>query len=374
MRIKKRPVAALGGILVLLLLLLPASSLAIDNSECLDCHGDENLYRAEDRDVRSHQVRSHLYVDDVKFHNSVHHGRGIACVDCHQDIEGLDFEQELPHRKELAPVRCTTCHADEGDAFIDSVHMRARNKGISMSCHACHDYHYAGHREAASVAERGNDMCLKCHNPTRTHDWLPQKDAHFASVQCTACHAPDVPHHFHLNFYDLVTGAFLSGNQVIEILGIDYEEFMPLLDSNRDRILDNAEFGDLVLLLRQKNVRAVFHAELVAEMQPLVHRINDKEPIRDCGKCHAPDSPFFDAVTIVLKKEDGTVDHHQVARAVLESYHTRHFYALAGTRIRFLDRMGIGMLAAGALSVLLHLIVRVATIPSRRRRKPDTTA
>jgi hypothetical protein len=183
-----------------------------------------------------------------------------------------------------------------------------------------------------------------------------------------------VPHHFHLTFYYLVRGDFLSGNQVLEILGIGDEDFMPLLDANEDDIMNSNEFENLALMLRQKNVRAVFHAELVAEQHPLVHRINDKEPERDCGKCHAQDSPFFDAVTIVLKKEDNTVDHYQVERAVLESYHTSHFYALAGTRIRSLDRMGIGMLAAGALSVLLHLLVRVATIPTRKRRNPDNHA
>lgn len=359
----------LGLSILLVWMLYPATSLAIENSECIDCHGDETLYRTKAQEASASDM--HLYIDEEKFNHSAHQINGVSCVDCHSDIQELNYDDEVPHKGDLDDVACTSCHDQAGDAFKNSVHMNTRRKGIIMRCYACHDYHYVTHQEASSVAERGNNMCLKCHNPYQGHDWLPQKNAHFDFVECTACHAPDVSHHFHLTFYDLVTRKYLSGNEILKVLQVDDDEFMPLVDKNKDRSINIDEFDNLVLMLRQKTVHTTVHAELVAELQPLVHNITKEKAERNCEKCHSATSSFFDAVTIVLSKDDGTVNHHKVDRAALESYHTRHFYALAGTRMRLLDKIGIGLLAGGVFVVLGHLFVRVATIPVRRRKEDE---
>ena len=345
---------------------------AVENSDCIECHSDESLQRTVEKNIDSHHVKTKLFIDENKFNKSVHNINEIMCVDCHNDIEELNYDEEIPHKAILQPVTCTNCHAEEGEAFVNSVHMEARGKGIIMKCYACHDYHYVTHQEAFSVAERGNRMCLRCHNPYQSHDWLPQKQAHFDFVECTGCHAPEVSHHIHLNLFDLVENKFLSGKQTLEILKIDYDEFMPLLDRNSDETISNEELDNLVLMLRQKGVHSIFHAELVAELEPAVHQVTINEAAKDCETCHSSTASIFDAVTIVLNKGDGTVDHHTVQRAALESYHIRHFYALAGTRIRLLDKIGIFIIAGGICVVLLHLFVRIMTIPLRRKNKPST--
>ena len=56
-------------------------------------------------------------------------------------------------------------------------------------------------------------------------------------------------------------------------------------------------------------------------------------------------------------------------RDVLETYYVSHFYALGGTRVRVLDKIGFALLAAGAGVVVAHLTARIATIPLRRKKK-----
>ncbi|MEW6593875.1 MAG: cytochrome c3 family protein [Thermodesulfobacteriota bacterium] len=341
---------------------------AIENSECIACHGDEGLQRNVENTYASTYARVNLAVDEERFQHSAHHLSGIACVDCHSDIKKLDYNQEVPHPKRLKEVDCTTCHGEQGHTFIHSVHGEVRGKGIIMRCYACHDYHYSTHQEALYVTER-NQKCLQCHNPYQSHDWLPQKKAHFDFTQCTACHATKVPHHFHLTFYDLGGKKFLSGDEVLRALKVEHDGFMPLIDQNRNATIDTAELDNLVLLLRQKGLHTTVHAELVSEMQPQAHQIHSKDAERSCVACHSAASPFFDAVTIALSREDGSVSHHMVDRRALESFHVSHFYAIGGTRVRLLDKVGLALLVGGVLVVMGHLGVRLATIPVRRARK-----
>ena len=331
------------------------------------CHSDESLTREGPDDLIISRMSNQLFIDEDKFNYSVHHANNVSCVDCHSDIEELT-DEDVPHEHRLSTVNCAMCHEEEGEAFSQSVHMKIRGKGITMQCYACHGYHYVRHLDSASVAERENGFCLKCHNPYQYHDWLPQKKAHFAFVECTVCHAPKVPQHIHLNFFDLVTNKFLDGNEIISILGIDFDEFMPMLDMDKDAIINTEEFENLRLILRQKNIHIVFHAELVAELKPILHHVLKGGAENDCEKCHSANSPLFNAVTIVLTRSDGTVEHHEVTRDVLESYSMNHFCALAGTRVKRLDKIGIAMLAGAFCFAAGHLFIRIFTTPIRRRR------
>ena len=56
-------------------------------------------------------------------------------------------------------------------------------------------------------------------------------------------------------------------------------------------------------------------------------------------------------------------------RRVLESYYVNHFYAIGGTRVRNLDRIGFVLVVGGLSIVAGHLLVRIATAPARRKRK-----
>jgi len=349
--------------IVLAIIACPALSFAVNNDECMECHSDDSLARSE-----SQGIKEKLYLDANRFSYSVHNVNGIGCVDCHADIEKLDYSTEVPHSTSLAAVNCSSCHEAEGEAYMNSVHRKAQGKGINIPCYACHEYHYVERLEGASVTERENAFCLKCHNADKFHDWLPQKQTHFDFVECTVCHAPDAPRHIKLRFFDLVKSKFLTGDQILEALNTDMDGFLPLIDTSKDNMIGVTEFENMLLLLRQKGLHVTVHGELASELQPVIHHVNRGQANRDCATCHQPSSPFFESVNISLAQGNREVEHYGVERAVLETYHVNHFYALGGTRVRLLDKIGFGLLAGGAGVVVGHLSVRLLTIPARRKK------
>ena len=330
----------------------------------MECHSDDSLERSE-----SEGMKEDLFLDYSKFKFSVHNVNGITCVDCHSDIEELNYDNEVPHETALQMVNCDECHEEEGEAYLDSVHKKAGGKGITIPCYACHGYHYVTHLEAESVVDRENKFCLKCHHPDNFHDWLPQKQTHFDFVECGVCHAPDSPRYIALRFYDLISNRFFTAAELLKALNTDYDGFMVLVDQNKDEIISVEEVENIVFLLRQKDIRGTFHGELVMEMVPTVHHVNRGGANRECEQCHNPNSPFFKDVYICLNKDDGTREFFKVERAVLESYYVTHFYAIGGTRVRFVDRIGFALVIGGICVVLGHLSVRLLTAPIRRRRK-----
>ncbi len=344
--------------------LISTHAFATENDECMECHSDDSLERSE-----SEGMKEDLYIDYNSFKYSVHNVNGITCVDCHSDIEELNWDNEVPHPTSLGMVDCDGCHEEEGEAYLNSVHKKAGGKGITIPCYACHGYHFVTHLEADSVFERENKFCLRCHNPDNFHDWLPQKETHFAFVECAVCHAPDSPRYISLRFYDLISKQFLGAKDLLAALDTDYDAFMDKLDKDKDGVISLAELEVMVLLLRQKDIRGTFHGELVVELVPSVHHVNRGGANRDCEQCHNPQSPFFEEVYISLNKDDGTSQRHKVERRVLESYYVNHFYAIGGTRVRNLDRIGFVLIVGGLSVVAGHLLVRVATAPVRRRRK-----
>ncbi len=362
-----------GLYIFLICFLWPSILWAIDNSECLECHSDENLTKESTDNILQVEITESLFVDEKKFNKSIHNIKGITCLDCHSDIKELDWNEEVPHALYLTRVHCVSCHEDSGEEFKNSVHMKMRTKGITMTCYACHGYHYVQQMEGASVAERTNSICLKCHNPNQYHGWLPSGDAHFASVECVVCHAPDVPRHIDLRFYDLLTNKFFKGDELLKIIGFDYNEIMQKIDKNKDEIIDMNEFDDLFFMLKHKNIRPILRAELVADINSIAHQINRESAQKTCEKCHASDSPYFNAVSLILTKDDGTVERYNIDRAILASYYVSHFYLLGGTRVKLLDKIGLLIIAGGACTVFGHFIVRVLTIPSRRRKKEHDT-
>lgn len=348
-------------------LLLPwlACAAAIENSECMDCHGDSSLTRKE-----SQGNNNSLFVDLKAFQFSVHNINGIQCVDCHSDITQLDSSQEVPHSLALALVNCAGCHENEAAQYAQGVHQRASSKGMTIQCYACHGYHDVVSSENRPVLERENRSCLKCHAPDKYHNWLPQKETHFTYVQCTVCHAPDTPHHIHLRFYDLVKKEFLQPEAVLAALGTDLKGFMPMFNKDdKPNELSAEEFDTMVFTLSRRGVHASFHAELLSEREAPIHQVTKVAAKRVCEDCHAPDSRFFDSVSLFLVDKDGGAHQFAVERKVLESYTMNNFYVPGGSRMRQLDRYGLLAVAGAGAGVMLHLLGRVVTLPLRRRRE-----
>ncbi len=367
---KTRTAITFGITVFWITLILVSGARAIENSDCLECHGDSSLTR-----TASQGTNDSLFVDQKGFQYSVHNLNGISCVDCHVEITTLEMDNEVPHGLALAPVECGGCHEAEAAAYRQGIHQQASSKGMTIQCYACHGYHNVVSGENLPVLERENRSCLKCHEPNRYHNWLPQKETHFSFVQCTVCHAPDAPHHIHLRFYDLAQKEFLRPEAIFAALGTDSKGFLPMFntDAKADE-LNREEFENMVFVLSRRGIHVAFHAELLSEQDPVVHQVTRVSAQRACEDCHAPESQFFASVSIFFVDQDGEGHQVKVDRKVLESYSVNNFYLPGGSRMRQLDLVGIVVVLAAGAGVLLHLLGRVVTAPLRRRRRgnPDT--
>lgn len=345
-----------------------SGSHAIENSDCMDCHGDSSLTRKE-----SQGVSDSLFVEQKAFQYSIHNINGIQCVDCHAEITTLDMEKDVPHSIALAPVNCAGCHEAEAAEYKKGVHQQASSKGITIQCYACHGYHDVISGENLPVLERENKSCLKCHNPSKFHNWLPQKEAHFSFVQCTVCHAPDTPHHIHLRFYDLAKKDFLRPETVLSALGTDVNGFMPMFDKDgKVDELNIDEFENMVFALNKRGVHATFHAELLSESSPAIHQVTRVAAKRACQDCHSPTAKLFDSVSIFFVSKDGAAHQFKVDRKVLESYSVNNFFVPGGSRIKKLDLVGIMAVVGAGAGVMLHLVGRAATASWRRKRRANS--
>jgi hypothetical protein len=134
----------------------PANPAQDANADCFTCHEDDSAARANG---------SPVVVKPAVHAASVH--KGLACVDCHQDLAKAEF----PHAEKLAKVDCATCHAETVGRYKLGVHARARQNGspYAASCIDCHGTHdVKPQRDPASTTYKLAlaGTCGKCHgNP-----------------------------------------------------------------------------------------------------------------------------------------------------------------------------------------------------------------
>ena len=130
-----------------------ASAPAPTADDCLTCHDDESLKRANGTAVT---VRKGV------FGASVH--AALNCVDCHADLA----HAELPHAETLAKVNCAACHDDQVALYKQSAHAAARAGGsdVAATCASCHGTHdIRSRRDPQSRTYHLNiaSTCAACH-------------------------------------------------------------------------------------------------------------------------------------------------------------------------------------------------------------------
>ncbi|HUH93560.1 MAG TPA: hypothetical protein VL742_10555 [Casimicrobiaceae bacterium] len=125
------------------------------NETCLACHGSADIKNAAGQSVT---------VDAAAFAKSVHGELNLECTACHADVSA----DKLPHPEKLAPVDCSTCHAEQVKQYAATVHGKARAGGntVAATCTDCHGLHDI--RRSSDTASRTNHAnieatCSKCH-------------------------------------------------------------------------------------------------------------------------------------------------------------------------------------------------------------------
>jgi cytochrome b subunit of formate dehydrogenase len=105
-----------------------------------------------------------LQIDKDAFDQSIH--RAFECTSCHSDIS------EVPHKSELKPVQCETCHAASVKAYTESIHAKTRAQGFKEppTCTSCHgDIHKLVPRSELSSPLHIKNIaktCAVCHSDT----------------------------------------------------------------------------------------------------------------------------------------------------------------------------------------------------------------
>ena len=122
---------------------------------CLGCHGVQGMQKTRDGKTVS------LSVEKEGFDQSIH--RAFECTTCHSDI------LQVPHKRELKPVQCATCHSASVKAYTESIHGKARAQGFMEppTCTSCHgDIHkLVARTEPGSPVNPKNiaKTCAVCH-------------------------------------------------------------------------------------------------------------------------------------------------------------------------------------------------------------------
>ncbi|MDN3515220.1 MAG: hypothetical protein NG747_12585 [Candidatus Brocadia sp.] len=187
--------------------LSPAVSTAGDNGPCIECHTKlEKLKvteKAEIDPVTGEIKVVSMLIDEATFRASAHGGEDFFCIDCHQDLDGVDLSEG--HKPNLKPVDCITfCHDDPADEYLQSSHvklMKENNKDVPTckDCHAGLTYHYTpSGEESPRDVPKGTDplhrkltieSCGSCHQ-----DYLDsyKNNAH-GQVAALGCTTTDVP-------------------------------------------------------------------------------------------------------------------------------------------------------------------------------------
>jgi nitrate/TMAO reductase-like tetraheme cytochrome c subunit len=139
-------------VLVWLFALTPSAQTPPTNDDCLSCHEDASLKRANGTPIAVHKAA---------FGESVH--GPMNCVDCHTAAA-----VELPHPEKLARVDCSSCHTDQVAQYTQSAHAAARAGGsdVAATCVSCHGMHdIRGGKDPQSRTYHLNiaATCAACH-------------------------------------------------------------------------------------------------------------------------------------------------------------------------------------------------------------------
>ena len=168
----------LFGTLVFLgsLFFLGGTSRAIDDGQCLDCHGDAGISGWSPQEKASNVSPGgpkapespfgkfpgmSLHVDAARYKASVH--ADVSCTDCHSDVKNL------PHAARLKKVDCSGCHSEVAAAYAKSRHLVSHDRKTvpfgprCVDCHGAHDVQRHTLSTSSAYFRNISATCARCH-------------------------------------------------------------------------------------------------------------------------------------------------------------------------------------------------------------------
>jgi len=290
-----------------------------------------------------------------------------VCTDCH----GAHAVGPKALGVTLSGAPCRKCHESTFEAYKSSVHGKAKMNGKTSApiCSSCHPAHEV---KPALASRSPRTTCIGCHKEVAAlhREWLPNADMHLEAIACTACHVPDAERTVYLRVTDNKSGVSVLKSALKEFLGPGYEK----LTSARPDGLEAQQLWDVYQQLGESRSQAGLTGTLGLQDCNASHRLASKKwAVRQCDNCHDANSKFFKTVAMAVISPDGHEEHYLVNRSVLGSVFTllpiHQFYALGGTRIRLLDILGIAMVFGGVSLPVMHILLRLLSIPIREARR-----
>ena len=363
---------------------------------CNDCHvgfsqdthpqvtsstGREHTIMVSDACKKCHENKAAQVKGSIHYNLSFQVGDALirrgnpqspVCTDCH----GFHTVGPKDSYETISGAPCRKCHEDIFGIYGKSVHGMARARGEHKAplCSSCHFAHEVGF---TAMTDKMKSVCLKCHEGAESlhGKWLPNAELHLSVIACAACHVPASGKGIYLQFIDHTSGAPISEQQVLELLGTDSSALGERLNAHAEGI-DSAE---LSFILKQLNARGAqarisYIGKMDVNKYSEAHQLSiKKNAVRECESCHSKDSSFFKNVTLAIVKADGRIARFSAQPAFLGSISSagavRQFYVLGGTRLAILDWGGIAMVFCGVLVPIAHATVRAATVGWKRAKK-----
>jgi hypothetical protein len=327
----------------------PAAA-AMENSDCLECHGDAAL------------VGAPLVIDALSFDHTAH--AELGCHSCHSSItDGHPDDGLTPSR-----ASCAECHEQVSKEYAASLHAG------NASCSDCHN----PHRAFGPTAVSGHDMnsqCMTCHGRADMLEkhgaWLPQADLHISMLPCITCHSSSAE--YVVSLYIIKRhGSMLSGKFELA----SYEELSALsngrpieelVDRNADGYVSLAELRMFNLDPDNKQLRL----QGMITPEGVSHNFRTQDDRWDCSFCHASGPAARQVSFLALAEPDGSFKRVAVEQgAVLDAlYGTPDFYMVGSTRSSALNYVGLVILAGGLVMPIGHGTLRILTRKNRRHEE-----
>jgi len=276
------------------------------------------------------------------------------CTDCHNPHAVIKGAAES-----IDQIPCKKCHADIYTAYLGSMHAKARLKSADSFAPICTDCHTAHAVQATAVGQGPDVACFGCHaGLLESHQkWLPNAALHFEVVSCPACHAPKAQRKVDLMLMDSKDAQPLGTDQV----GLPVFEASSKSDGKG---IDAQALANLLQTLNRSGIagKTVLRGRLEAATGPQSHELADKsQAISDCRTCHSSGSQPFQSVTISVVEPQGQRVGYGANADVLSSpislQSVGGFYAIGGTRIKFLDILLILAILGGVGFAVGHVIL-----------------
>jgi thiosulfate reductase cytochrome b subunit len=302
-------------------------------AECILCHGVASL-RSSRGEI--------LFIDPKRFSESVHGKMGFTCASCHEGITSINPDKRVPHRVGIEP-KCPECHQKENRTYSRSRHAEISKK----ICYSCHNPHYSISFHQMSGHDRQR-ICLKCHESTGTHRWLPQKALHFNYLECTSCH--DLNAEIGMVLYivdrnDRTPDKMLDYARLAPFIDPGKKGLIETIDQDEDRKLSEPEISSFMKKLRENGVPGASLQVRILVLKP-AHNFTDRgEKTRDCSLCHSRDAKFYSKLFLEVPEREGELRTAPVERQILahrgEDSFLRNFYLLGESKIRAEDLRGL---------------------------------